>query len=147
MPETSRHEHAGLARRDFLKLATNGLLIASGLIGLGVILRFLGYETEPPPQTEFDLGPASNFPADSRTILSHIPAILIHTPAGFSALSLICPHLGCTVEQDSDGFSCPCHGSHYDREGGLQLGPAQKPLRKLRLEQKEDGTLTIYTAS
>ena len=132
-------------RRDFLKLTTTALLTASGLLGLGALFRFLDYQTEPPPKTEFDLGPASKYPLNSRTLLSDVPAVLIHNQAGFSALSLVCTHLGCTVEQNSDGFACPCHGSRYDANGTVQRGPAMKPLRQLRLELKADSTLILHT--
>ena len=85
-----------LSRRDFLKLARNGFLYLSGALGIGGFLRFLDYDPNPKPKTEFDLGPASNYPLNSRTLLSDPPAVLLHTESGFSALSLICTHLGCT---------------------------------------------------
>lgn len=132
-------------RRDFLKLTTTALLTASGLLGLGGLLRFLDYQTEPPRKTDFDLGPASNFQMNSRTLLPDVPAVLIHNAAGFSALSLVCTHLGCTVEQNPDGFACPCHGSRYDANGTVQRGPAVKPLRHLRIETKADDTLVLHT--
>lgn len=132
-------------RRDFLKLTTTALLTASGLLGLGGLFRFLDYQTELPPKTEFDLGPTSKYPLDSRTLLPDVPVVLIHNAAGFSALSLVCTHLGCTVEQNADGFACPCHGSRYNAEGSVQRGPALKPLRQLRIEIKTDNNLVLHT--
>lgn len=132
-------------RRDFLKLSTNAFLTASGLLGLGALFRFFGYQTESAPQTEFDLGPASNYPIDSGTLLSNIPALLLHTDKGFSALSLVCTHLGCTVESNENGFACPCHGSKYDIEGNVLNGPAKKQLNKLRVEMTTDGNLILHT--
>ena len=40
-----------LSRRDFLKVLTDALLVLSGLLGLGGLLRFMGYtgKAEPPP--------------------------------------------------------------------------------------------------
>ncbi len=134
-----------LSRRDFLKLARNGFLYLSGALALGGLLRFLDYEPNPAPQTEFDLGPASNYPLNSRTLLSEPPAVLIHADSGFTALSLICTHLGCTVEQRPDGFTCPCHGSRYDANGNVTHGPAQKALPALRLEVTEKGHLKLFT--
>jgi cytochrome b6-f complex iron-sulfur subunit len=137
MPEVSRH--------DFLKLARNGLLWLSAALGLGALSRFLDYEPNPAPQTEFDLGTATNYPPGSRTLLADVPAMLIHTENGFSALSLVCTHLGCTVEQNLDGFACPCHGSHFDLEGKVLHGPAAQPLASLRIETTEDGKLILQT--
>jgi cytochrome b6-f complex iron-sulfur subunit len=72
--------------------------------------------------------------------------VLIHDENGFSALSLICTHLGCTVEQKAEGFVCPCHGSRYDLNGAVQHGPAAKALHVLRLETTNDGHLHLYLA-
>ncbi len=136
---------SNLSRRDFLKIITTTLLTISGLLGLDALFRFLNYQTEPAPQTEFDLGPAEKYPIGSNTLLADIPAVLIHNQSGFSALSLICTHLGCTVEQKPEGFTCPCHGSRYDAQGNVLQGPAKKALRILRVEQTSNGNLILHT--
>ena len=133
-----------LSRRDFIKLATNTVLTASGVLGVGALLRLLGHPTQPPPQTEFDLGAAASYPVGSQTLLPDIPAVLTHTEAGFSALSLVCTHLGCTLEKQNDGFTCPCHGSRFAADGIAQRGPARAPLASLRIEQTADGHLIVY---
>jgi len=134
-----------VSRRDFLKLARDGFLWLSGALALGGLFRFLDYEPNPAPQTEFDLGPAEQFPLGSRTLLSDPPAVLLHTESGFSALSLTCTHLGCTVEQTADGFTCPCHASHFDENGRVTHGPADRPLRSLRVELTDEGSLKLFT--
>lgn len=135
-----------VSRRDFLKLTTNTLLALSGILGIGGLLRFLSYQADPAPQTEFDIGPASNFPLNSRTLLIRIPAIVIHDKDGLRALSLKCTHLGCTVADRNFGFECPCHGSRYDLNGMVLRGPASKNLKKLRIENVDDGSLHVFTA-
>jgi Rieske Fe-S protein len=134
-----------LSRRDFLKLARDGFLYLSGALALGGLLRFLDYEPNPAPKTEFDLGPASNYPLNSRTVLSDPPAVLFHTENGFSALSLVCTHLGCSLEHNSDRFACPCHGSRFDSEGEITHGPANQPLHSLRVEVTGEGNLKLFT--
>ncbi len=131
-------------RRDFLKLTTTALLTASGLLGLGGLFRFLAYQSEPPTKTEFDLGPAADYPSGSRTLVADVPAVLLHTQSGFRALSLVCTHLGCTVAGKADGFTCPCHGSRFDADGRVLRGPAQKPLRSLRVETAASGHLILH---
>jgi cytochrome b6-f complex iron-sulfur subunit len=133
-----------LSRRDFLKLARTALLTASGLVGLGGLVRFLSYSSQPPAPTEFDLSPASNYPPGSRTVLPDVPAVLVRSDNTFSALSLVCTHLGCTVESRPEGFNCPCHGSRFDLQGKLLRGPAAKPLAALRVETTPDGKLKLY---
>jgi cytochrome b6-f complex iron-sulfur subunit len=135
-----------LNRRDFLKLARDGFLYLSGALALGGLLRFLDHDPNPAPRTEFDLGPASKYPLGSSTVLSEPPAVLVHNEQGFSAMSLVCTHLGCTVEKDVNGFACPCHGSRYDARGSVTYGPATKQLRALRVEVTEDGNLNMFTA-
>ena len=141
-----RWNEPGLSRRDFLKLACSALLTASGVIGLVGLLRYFSFETEPPAPADFDLGPAMDFVPGSRTLLPQVPAVLLHTQKGFTALSLICPHLGCTVESQPDGFACPCHGSRFGPEGQLVRGPAARPLTTLRVATTADGHLHVYTS-
>ncbi len=131
------------SRRDFLKLTNRALLTLSGLLGLGGLLRFLGYQGEEAPATEFDVGLSENYPLNSTTILPDVPAVLEHTAAGFSAMSLTCTHLGCTVEQDGEGYLCPCHGSRYDSDGQVEHGPATEPLPPLKVELEADGELKV----
>jgi cytochrome b6-f complex iron-sulfur subunit len=128
-----------------LKLTTDLLLALASLLGLGGLFRFLDFQTDPSPPTEFDLGPSSNYPLGSRTVLPDVPAILLHVKGGFSALSLVCTHLGCTVEAEPDGFACPCHGSRFDPDGKVRRGPADKPLHSLRVEESADGKLHLFT--
>src|SRR5512136_1139317 len=134
-----------ISRRDFLKLTRDSLLIFGGLLGLGGLIRFLSYQTEPPQPTEFDLGPASNYPNDSTKTLPEVPAVLVHQNGKFTALSLVCTHLGCTVELKPDGFACPCHGSRFNSDGHVVKGPATTPLKSLRVEQTVDGNLILHT--
>jgi cytochrome b6-f complex iron-sulfur subunit len=134
------------SRRDFLKILTNFLFGLAGLLGLGGLARFLSYQPDPGSPTEFDLGGATNFPLGSRTILLDIPAVIYNNNGALIAYSLTCTHLGCTIEPDGEeDFACPCHGSRYAKDGSILKGPANKPLRQLRLETLEDHTLRLYT--
>lgn len=134
-----------LSRRDFLKAATTTLLTASGLLGLGGLIRFLDFESEPPRKTKFDLGLASDYPVGSHTTVNEIPAVIFHRQDGFAALSLVCTHLGCTVEQKPDGFDCPCHGSRYSESGKVLRGPARQALKTLRVEIAKDDHIVLHT--
>ena len=131
------------SRRDFLKLASHGVLAAGGMLGFGMLVRFLGHHSGASRQTIFDLGLASEVPPGTRVLFPEIPAMLIHDDAGFTAISLVCTHLGCTLEINSDGFACPCHNSRYDRQGTVLQGPAVKALPTFLVEQDEDGHLIV----
>jgi cytochrome b6-f complex iron-sulfur subunit len=134
-----------ISRRDFLKVARNGLLTLSGLLGLAGLVRFLSYPSQPPAATEFVLGAPDDYAVGSRTRLPQVPALLIRGATGFRAISLVCPHLGCTVDPQPEGFICPCHGSRFDLQGGLLRGPATKALTVLRLVTATDGKLHLFT--
>jgi cytochrome b6-f complex iron-sulfur subunit len=134
-----------LSRRDFLQLARDGFLWLSAALGLGGLLRFLDYDPNPAPGTEFELGPAANYPPGSRTLLSDPPAMLLHNESGFSALSLVCTHLGCSVEPNKDGFLCPCHGSHFDADGNVTHSPAVNSLHSMRVEITAENMVVLHS--
>jgi len=74
-----------------------------------------------------------------------IPAVIYNTDGVFTAYSLTCTHLGCTVETDGQGYECPCHGSRFGEDGAVLQGPAKQPLQPLRVEALEDGRLKLFT--
>ena len=139
------NESSSLSRRNFLKLTVKFLFGVGGLLGLGGLLRFLDYQSEPDSPSEFDLGDATGYPVGSRTVRADIPAVIYNRAGDIMAYSLTCTHLGCTVEEDGEVFVCPCHGSRYNTDGQVLKGPAQKPLRRLEIELQEDHTLILYT--
>ena len=119
-----------LSRRSFIRL----LLWLAGFLGLGGLLRFLGYKPPPEQISRFELGDVDNYPVNSSTIRLEIPAVILNEAGLISAYRLTCTHLGCRVEQSGSEFKCPCHGSEFDREGKVVKGPAQKPLQALDVE-------------
>lgn len=58
-------------------------------------------------------------------------AWLLRTPGGIVALSAVCPHLGCGIERDHNGFFCPCHESRFDGQGARKTGPSPRALDRL----------------
>lgn len=51
-----------------------------------------------------------------------------HAEDSYRALFLECTHKQCTVNPSGTSFTCPCHGSKYDREGKVLEGPARQDL-------------------
>ena len=133
-----------ISRRDFIKFSTNALFGLSGLLALGGLLRYFDYIPEPEKPTEFDLGELSNYPVGSRTVRSDIPAVIYNRDGKISAYSLICTHLGCSIAENGAEFECPCHGSRFDENGAVLAGPAQQPLKNLRVEILEDNKLKLH---
>ena len=135
-----------VTRRDFLSFVWKSLLGLSGLLSAAGILKFLAYPPDPAPPTVFDLGPASQFSSSTWLAISEAQAVVRKTSHGFQALSLVCPHLGCTVNSNPEGFACPCHGSRFSLDGSLQHGPASHSLKKLQVKVDEQGNLILKTA-
>jgi cytochrome b6-f complex iron-sulfur subunit len=69
------------------------------------------------------------------------------TETEIAAISLVCTHLGCTVNRVETGFQCPCHGSQYDSDGLVVGGPAPKTLPWLEIKTVPGGQLEIDTAT
>ncbi|MGH1396094.1 MAG: cytochrome b6-f complex iron-sulfur subunit [Trichormus sp.] len=51
-----------------------------------------------------------------------------------------CTHLGCTFPWNpvDQQFQCPCHGSRYDAQGSVERGPANRPLKLVHVQVKDD---------
>ena len=134
-----------LSRGNFLKLCTRIALSLAGLLGLGGLVRYFSYKSDPGPPSMYNLGPVADFPSSGKLFRLDIPAVIYRHKEGFQAFSLICTHLGCTLEESGEGFSCPCHGSQFDPVGKVLKGPAGEDLDNLEVEVTEDGDILVYT--
>ncbi len=48
---------------------------------------------------------------------------------GFRVFTTICPHLGCSVNREGEGFTCPCHGARFHQDGSLNTDRPNPALR------------------
>jgi Rieske Fe-S protein len=80
--------------------------------------------------------PTVDVPVDGALVLPRERVALLREGNSVYALGLVCTHLGCTVTVTSTGLSCPCHGSRFDRQGRVLKGPADRPLSRLQVEEK-----------
>lgn len=126
------------SRRKFIKTLT--LLLASG----GLLVRYLTPRTTGKRRV-LATAAAADVPPGGALLFRNERLAVIRDDTGFYALSLICTHLGCTVTVTEDALSCPCHGSRFSRQGEVERGPANMPLRRLELAE-HDGTIEVYGA-
>lgn len=67
---------------------------------------------------------------------------------GIYAMSLVCTHQGCDIASSgSVSFSrvhCDCHGSEFNNQGQVLLGPASRPLPHLLVTKDAANGLTIH---
>ncbi|GFO56488.1 cytochrome b6 [Geomonas sp. Red276] len=80
----------------------------------------------------------SDVPERGALVFREERVALVRSAGDFYGLSLVCTHLGCTVNVTADRLSCPCHGSEFDRFGKVVKGPATAPLKRLKLELRGD---------
>lgn len=72
-----------------------------------------------------------------------VPVGVARTGAtSYRAFSLSCPHQKVTVERDGQGWFCSAHGSQFEPDGDLVLGPATKGLRRVPTAMKR-GRLVV----
>lgn len=61
--------------------------------------------------------------------------------AKVTALSSVCPHLGCAVDFDAPkgDFVCPCHTSAFAKDGARLFGPSLRGLDELAVKLVDNG--------
>lgn len=138
-----RLEPDPIPRRDFLGLAgmwTVAIAIFGSIIGMA---RLPKPRVLPEASSRFRLGAPEEYPSGTDLIIAEQNVRILSTPEGIAAMSTICTHLGCIVGESAEGFSCPCHGSKFDKEGYVTGGPAPRPLRWLAVSQAADGSIVV----
>lgn len=131
-------------RREVLeRLGWGSLAIPIALLGLSTY-RFFDPTTSPGVRVA-KIGPPEDFPPGTRRFIPELRLTITSIPSGLFAMSLICTHLGCTVNTMEWGYQCPCHGSRFDNKGLVLRGPAPRPLPWFKLYQAPDGLLVVDT--
>ncbi|MGB6648237.1 MAG: Rieske (2Fe-2S) protein, partial [Bacteroidota bacterium] len=131
-----------IPRREFL-----GKITAGSLAGAGILVLAGSLDLSLPPAISssrpIKLGASSSYPMSRFTFIPDSRLFLYRERHSVSALSAICPHLGCVVREGEGGFRCPCHGSRFDEKGKVLSGPAAGSLDWLRVRRAPDGQLIV----
>lgn len=130
-------------RREFLENAATWSALAALVAGGLGLFRMPKPNVHYEPSSRVRIGFPDEFPAGTSRILAAYNIKIVREKDGIHAVSLICTHLGCVVQQSEDGFKCPCHGSLFDGAGTVLKGPAPKALPWLALSRAEDGALVV----
>jgi cytochrome b6-f complex iron-sulfur subunit len=134
-----------MERRDFLNgIATSALAVAAAGATI-VTIEYLSPNVLFEPPTSFRIGVPENYVMNSVTYFPEQQVYIIRGPAGFTALSAICTHLGCITQwnQGLNLIACPCHGSQFTMDGTVQHGPAPGPLQHFSIRLMPDGNLMV----
>ena len=139
----------GKSRRELITLGS-----AFGLMGLaaagtgGALFKYMmPVVTYGTPQ-KF-LVPVGDLPDVGDELIFEDQKVILRrqTEKEVAAISLVCTHLGCTVNRVETGFQCPCHGSQYDSDGLVVGGPAPKTLHWLEIKTVPGGNIQIDSGS
>lgn len=130
-------------RRDAAKALVGSLLALGGAKGQNQAAVRIG-ELRQLPEVWADL--EFRF-ANQPCLLLRVPPPKEASPRIFkaseqvylTAYSRLCTHQGCTVPlpDQQQNIECGCHGSRFKADGSLVAGPANQPLRAIRLELHE----------
>jgi len=75
-----------------------------------------------------------------------VPLVVVRSAAdAVLALDSTCTHQRCKVGLEARQLRCPCHGSTFDKGGGVTRGPASSALRRFPTELSA-GIVTIRTS-
>mgnify|MGYP005838865785 CR=1 FL=1 len=125
------------SRRRFLI----ALMAAVGAGWIGAILHRLFVAA---PRNVQPVGVSlTDLPAEGLLSITYAgkPVLLRRGEEGeVEAISLVCTHLGCTVEwqPENQQFYCPCHEGKFDGEGRAVSGPPKLSLERLKVRREGD---------
>lgn len=135
-------------RRGFVHLFGAGGFGILALEAMWSTARFARAPVSYGPPMRRVLGAPGRFASGATDFMDAAKVFVMRDAKGLRALSATCTHLGCTVREnpDKDGFTCPCHGSRFDREGRVIGGPAPESLAFHALELDKRGRLVVDLA-
>jgi cytochrome b6-f complex iron-sulfur subunit len=147
-PAGNRPPQSGneVTRRGFFWL-TLGWFVSAFAVAAGGLaaVRSLVPNVLFEPSRRFKAGRPEDYPDEMVTFIEEVRLSIVRKGNSFRAVSAICPHLGCTVNVVSgkDPFLCPCHGSHFDKNGAVVSGPSPRGLSWQLVSLSKDGRLVI----
>ena len=142
-PDPTPKPSAFVHRRQFIQLG----LVSLGAAWVGTWLQMRLFPATDTSQeavpVSFSLG---ELPVGGTKAITYggLPVLVLRTKESLRAFSLICTHLGCTVQwqKDKSEFYCPCHDGRFDEFGDVLAGPPPIPLEQFPVQIDGD-TVTV----
>lgn len=117
-----------LSRRSFVARSAGLAAVAAFFAGCGES----GGITDPTGQLVIKVDGFSDLATLDKLVLVDSQRAVKRTgPTTFAAFSRACTHEGTPVELSASGFVCNNHGSRFDNDGQVTLGPATRRLTVL----------------
>jgi cytochrome b6-f complex iron-sulfur subunit len=124
-----------MAKPDQTRRKFIGTLIVA-LAGAWPLGKFLSPRVRP-KKTLLSVARAE-LPVQGALVYKEARVALMREGDAVYALSLVCTHLGCTVNVTPTELICPCHGSSFDRQGRVLKGPADRQLSRYQVVERGD---------
>ena len=128
-------ENSGRSRRYFL--AT----VIAGVAWTVLVGRYLS--PRPGKRVRTLTLAKAEVPEQGALVYREARVAVIREKGELYALDLVCTHLGCTVAVTPAGLVCPCHGSRFDRHGTVLEGPADRPLKRYKVEVGAESIIVL----
>jgi Rieske Fe-S protein len=153
-----------ISRRTFCVAASSGLVLISlpgcdpGASGGGADLEpgrdlrpagDMAAQSRCPPGGVIAAGAASTLKAGQAIHLATDQLFVVRDAQGIYALTDVCTHQFCPVAYRSGSrtFYCSCHGSTYDANGDVTVGPASTPLVHYAVCIEHNGDVVVDTGT
>lgn len=138
-------ENKGTSRRELITMGSAFALLGLAAAGTGGALFKYMYPVVSYGTPKKFLVPVDDLPDVGDELVFEDQKVLLRrqTDKEVAAISLVCTHLGCTVNRVETGFQCPCHGSQYDSDGIVVGGPAPKTLPWLEIKRVPGNQIEI----
>lgn len=135
---------AKISRGTFLSILGLGGFLGMTGVGTGMLLLNLYPNPLKTPPTVFGIGrPEDVLRSEGKNFLVKQKTFIEVAGGKVRAQTAVCTHLGCTVNAVESGYSCPCHGSTYDKQGLNTGGPAPLPLTYYAISKGASGELEV----
>lgn len=123
---------AFVTRRQFIQMGLSAL----GAAWLGTWLQSRLFPSQAAAQEAQPVSfPLADLPVGGTKTVTYggVSVIAVRTRESLRAFSLVCTHLGCTVnwEANKKEFYCPCHDGRFDEFGDVVAGPPPIPLEQV----------------
>ncbi|HXN32541.1 MAG TPA: Rieske (2Fe-2S) protein [Polyangiaceae bacterium] len=93
-------------------------------------------------------GNVAQLPVGSLRAVGNAPTCIARDAGGVYSMTLTCTHTGCDMGANGsvspEGLFCGCHGSEFDVNGNVVVGPARYPLDHFAVSVDAGGNLTIH---
>jgi len=132
-----KNEKKGASRRELITLGSAFGLLGLAAVGTGGALFKYMFPVVSYGTPQKFLVPVADIPEVGNELIFEDQKVILRrvSTEEVAAISLVCTHLGCTVNRVETGFQCPCHGSQYDSDGIVVGGPAPRTLHWLEIKR------------